>query len=178
MGGISVNLLLLAFLIDVSEDIIENEVTGGLLSEDEGLDEFLKLSRVIGCFTDDLDDDVVKGSLGVDIGDTDFAVLEVKFTDTFLDSLLMLDTSSMNANFMTYTSSDGNWGYFGFKTRNKLGALSIEELVCVSNHLEHRGFADLHEASLATCSRWCSTVRQSTIQPHPWTDRRCPTRFQ
>lgn len=87
-------MFLFAFLVDISEDIIENKVSGGLLGKDEGLAEFLELGRLVGGFTDDLDDDVVEGSLGVDVGDTDFAVLEVEFANTFLNSLLTLDKSS------------------------------------------------------------------------------------
>lgn len=64
------------------------------MGKDEGLAEFLELGRLVGGFTDDLDDDVVEGSLGVDVGDTDFAVLEVEFANTFLNSLLTLDKSS------------------------------------------------------------------------------------
>ena len=84
-------MFLLALFIDVSEDVVENEVSGRLLGKNEGLAEFLELSRLVGGFANDLDDDVVKRSLGVDVGDTDFAVLEVKFANTFLDSLLPLD---------------------------------------------------------------------------------------
>jgi hypothetical protein len=57
------------------------------LRKDEGLNEFLELGRFVGCFTDDLNDDVLEGGLGVNIGDTDFAVLEIEFTNTFLNSL-------------------------------------------------------------------------------------------
>jgi hypothetical protein len=97
LWGSCINLFLLAFLIDVSEDVIENKVSSGLLGKDEGLAEFLKLGRLVGGFTDDLDDNVVEGSLGVDVGDTDFAVLEVKFANTFLNSLKKLDEDLCHA---------------------------------------------------------------------------------
>jgi hypothetical protein len=96
LWGGGINRFILAFLIDVSEDVIENKISGGLLGKDEGLAEFLKLSGLVGGFADDLDDDVVEGSLGVDVGDTDFAVLEVEFSDTLLNSLYKLDNAFGN----------------------------------------------------------------------------------
>ena len=84
-------MFLSTFLVDIPEDVIENKVSGGLFGKDEGLAEFLELGRLVGGFTDNLDNDVIEGSLGVDVGDTDFAVLKVEFADTFLDSLLTLD---------------------------------------------------------------------------------------
>ena len=60
-------LLFLTFLVDVSEDVIENEVSGRLLGKNECLDEFLELGGFIGCFTDDLYDDVIEGGLGIDV---------------------------------------------------------------------------------------------------------------
>ena len=91
MWSSCINLFVFTFLIDIPENVIENKVSGGLLGKDEGLAEFLELGRLVGGFTDDLDDDVVEGSLGVDVGDTDFAVLEIEFANTFLNSLLTLD---------------------------------------------------------------------------------------
>jgi hypothetical protein len=86
-----VNRFLLTLLVYVSEDIVKNEVSGGLLGEDECLDKLLELGGFVGCFTDDLNDDVVVGSLGIDVRDADFAVLEVEFLNSLLNSLLMLD---------------------------------------------------------------------------------------
>jgi len=54
-----VNRLLLTLLIDVSEDVVEDEVSGRLLSKNEGLNKFLKLGGLVGGFTNDLDDDIV-----------------------------------------------------------------------------------------------------------------------
>jgi len=54
------------------------------------LDELLELSGLVGCFTDDLNDDVIVRSLGIDVGDADFAVLEIEFFDTLLNSLRLL----------------------------------------------------------------------------------------
>ena len=54
------------------------------------MDELLELSGLVGCFTDDLNDDVIVRSLGIDVGDADFAVLEIEFFDTLLNSLYLL----------------------------------------------------------------------------------------
>jgi hypothetical protein len=37
------------------------------LGKDKGLDELLEFGGFVGCFTDDLNDDVVIGSLGIDV---------------------------------------------------------------------------------------------------------------
>lgn len=63
------------------------------MGKDEGLAEFLELSGLVGGFADNLNDNVVERSLGVDVGDTDFTVLEVEFKDTFLDCLQLLKQS-------------------------------------------------------------------------------------
>jgi len=86
-----INGLLLAFLIYVSEDIVKNEISGRLLGEDECLDKLLEFGGFVGCFTDDLNDDIVVGSLGIDVRDADFAVLEIEFFNSLLNSLLILD---------------------------------------------------------------------------------------
>jgi len=79
---------LLTFLLNVSEDVVENEVSGWLFSQDESLTKLLELSRFVGCFTDNLDDDAILGSLRIDIRNADFAVLEIKVTDALLNSLV------------------------------------------------------------------------------------------
>ena len=84
-----VNRLLLTLLVYVSEDIIENEVSGWLLGKDKRLNELLEFGGFVGCFTDDLNDDVVVGSLGIDIRDPDFAVLEIEFFNPLLNSLFL-----------------------------------------------------------------------------------------
>jgi hypothetical protein len=61
------------------------------LCKDKGLDEFLEFGGLVGCFTDDLYDDVIEGGLGIDVRNADFAVLEIQFFDTLLDSLQLLD---------------------------------------------------------------------------------------
>lgn len=65
-----------------------------MLSKDEGLDELLELGRLVGGFADNLDDDVIEGSLGIDVRDADLAVLEVELADAFLDGLWLLETTS------------------------------------------------------------------------------------
>lgn len=83
----SLNNLFLGLLIDVAEDIVEDEVSGWLLGEDEGLDELLQLGRLVGGLANDLDDDGLIGTLGVDVRDADLAVLELKRLDALLDGL-------------------------------------------------------------------------------------------
>ena len=61
------------------------------MGKDKGLDKLLELGRFIGGFTDDLNNDVVVGCLGIDVRNADLAVLEVEFFDTLLDSLCLLD---------------------------------------------------------------------------------------
>jgi len=85
----SSNRFFFAFLLNVTEDVVKNEVSGGLLSQDEGLTELLELGGFGRCFTDDLNDDAVLGSLGVDIRDTDLAILEVEVADALLNSLFL-----------------------------------------------------------------------------------------
>lgn len=103
-----------------------------MLGKDKGLDKLLQLGRFIGGFTDDLNNDVVVGCLGIDVRNADLAVLEVEFFDTLLDSLCLLDLNLGVKSLQTYTSADGNWSYLSLKTRNELGALPIEELYLLS----------------------------------------------
>lgn len=83
----SLDNLLLGLLVDVAEDIVEDEVSGGLLGEDESLDELLQLGRLVGGLANNLDDDGLIGTLGVDVRDADLAVLELERLDTLLDGL-------------------------------------------------------------------------------------------
>jgi hypothetical protein len=85
--GNSLDDFLLGLLIDVAEDVVEDEVSGGLLSKDESLDELLQLGRLVRGLANDLDDDGLVRALGVDVRNADFAVLEVERLDTLLDGL-------------------------------------------------------------------------------------------
>jgi hypothetical protein len=98
------------------------------------LDEFLEFGGLVGCFTDDLYDDVIEGGLGIDVRNADFAVLEIQFFDTLLDSLQLLDCTFPGGKLLTYTSTDRNGSYLSFKTRDELGSLAIEELDAISQH--------------------------------------------
>jgi hypothetical protein len=82
-----VNQFLLALVIYISENIIQDEVSGRLLGKNESLDKFLELGRFVGRFSDDLNDDVIVGCLGIDVGNADFAVLKIEFFDALLYSL-------------------------------------------------------------------------------------------
>lgn len=79
--------LFLGLLIDVPQNIVEDKVARGLLSQNKGLDKLLGLSRLVGGLTDDLNDNILEGRLRVDVGDADLAVVEVELLDALLDSL-------------------------------------------------------------------------------------------
>lgn len=57
------------------------------MCEDESLYKFFRLAAFVREFADDLNNDVIVGGLCIDIGDTDFSVLEIELFDTLLDSL-------------------------------------------------------------------------------------------
>jgi hypothetical protein len=73
--------LLLGLLGKITEDVVQYEVTVGLLGEDECLGETLVGVALIGDLADDLNDNVGLGALGVDVGDANLGVLEVLFLD-------------------------------------------------------------------------------------------------
>ena len=79
--------VLIGFLTDVSEYVIENKVASRLLSKYERLHKFLEFGGFVGRLPNDLDDNIVVRGLRVDIGDADFAVLKVEILDTLLDGL-------------------------------------------------------------------------------------------
>jgi len=78
---------LLFLLSNVTEDVVEHKVPIRLASEDEGLSEFAVGEGFVGDFTNHLDDDVLVGSLGVDVGDANLAVLELELLDAVVDGL-------------------------------------------------------------------------------------------
>lgn len=82
--------LFLAFLADISEYVIEDEVACRLLGKDEGLHKLFEFRRFVGRLSDDLDDNVVVRGLRVDIRDANFAVLEVEIPNTLLNGLKKL----------------------------------------------------------------------------------------
>lgn len=73
---------------DVAEDVVEDEVTICLTSENESLGELLVWLRLVRDLTDDLDDDVGVGGLRVDIGYTNLAISKVEVLDVLVDSLV------------------------------------------------------------------------------------------
>jgi hypothetical protein len=77
-----------SLVVNVSQDIVEDKVTRGLLSENKGLDELLGLTSLVGSLANNLNDNVFEGSLGVNVGYSNLAVLEVEGLDAFLDGLL------------------------------------------------------------------------------------------
>ena len=80
-------MLLVVLLLNVSQDVVEDEVARRLLGENEGLNKLLGNGALGRGLTDDLDDDVFVGGLGVNVGDANFAVLELEGLDAILDTL-------------------------------------------------------------------------------------------
>jgi hypothetical protein len=93
IGGCGLLLLVLillhGFVGKVAEDVVEDEVAVGLLGENKSLNEALVGLALVGDLTNDLDDDVGIGALGVDVGDADLGVLEVELLDALVDGLCM-----------------------------------------------------------------------------------------
>lgn len=142
LGGRGSGLLLslvsfrVIFLVDVSQHVVENKVSGGLLGEDESLDEFSGLGSLVGGLADDLNDNALVGSLGIDVGDADLAVLEVECLDTLLDGLcarrglvwLLVCGNVILTGKGAYLTANGDIGDLGLLSVNKLRALAVEEL--------------------------------------------------
>ena len=80
-------LLVLILLLDVSEDVIEYEITIGLFCKYEGLSEFALRLGLVRDLANDLDDNVAPRTLRVDVGDTNFAILDVEVLDLLADGL-------------------------------------------------------------------------------------------
>jgi hypothetical protein len=87
--------LLLGLLSKVTEDVVQYEVTVGLLSEDECLCETLVGVALVGDLADDLNDNVGLGALGVDVGDANLGVFEVVELDALVDCLLLSVSSRL-----------------------------------------------------------------------------------
>ena len=87
LGLLVVVLCRILLFDDVTENVVENEVTVCLTGENKGLGEFLVRLRLVGDFTDDLNDNVGVGSLRVDIGYANLAISEVEVLDVLIDRL-------------------------------------------------------------------------------------------
>jgi len=66
------------FLLNVSENVVQDEESAWLSGKDESL-------------SDDLNNDVFLGALGIDVGDANLAFLEIKSSNTLLNLLLRLE---------------------------------------------------------------------------------------
>ena len=89
--GESIGIIGLTFLIDVTEDVVQDKVTSGLLGEDEGLNKLLGLlTSAVRDLANDLDNNAVGRSLRVNVGDPDLAVLVVELLDALLDGLMLI----------------------------------------------------------------------------------------
>jgi hypothetical protein len=85
-GGLSSDLLL--FINHVTEDVVENIVTIGLLSENKGLHELAGGLGLVGDLANNRDQDVVERGLRVDVQDAHLALLEVQLLNLIVDSLV------------------------------------------------------------------------------------------
>jgi hypothetical protein len=89
-GGIILEILLLLRLLGkVAEDVVEDEVAIRLLGEDECLGKALMGMTLVRDLANYLDDNIGLRTLGIDIGDADFGVLEIEELDALVDSLLL-----------------------------------------------------------------------------------------
>jgi hypothetical protein len=85
-GGLSSDLLL--FINHVTEDVVENIVTIGLLGENKGLHELAGGLGLVGDLANNGDQDVVERGLRVDVQDAHLALLEVQLLNLIVDSLV------------------------------------------------------------------------------------------
>jgi hypothetical protein len=79
--------ILILFIKKITEDIVENEVTVWLFGKDKGLNELSVWCRFVRDFSDDLYDDILEGSLRIDIEYPNFAVLDVESLYSVADCL-------------------------------------------------------------------------------------------
>ena len=88
VGGGELIVFVVDLLLQEPEHVVEHIVAAGLLSEEEGLGEFVVGSAFVGHLAENLNDDsAVEGRLAVDVRDEDLAVVEVKLGDAGLDLL-------------------------------------------------------------------------------------------
>lgn len=134
---------LIFFLNQVTEDIVQNVVAVGLLGQDEGLDELARRLRLVGDLTDDGDQDVVEGSLGVNVQDANLALLEVKLLDLVVDSLRFDSSQLVLYSYgiiiwrnRTHLGTNGDRNGLSLSTEDQLGTSRVEEmeLVRVATH--------------------------------------------
>jgi len=86
-GSLSLLNDLILFLHQITEDVVQHVVAVRLLSQNKGLDELARGLRLVGDLTDDGNQDVIKGRLGVNVENADLAVLEVELLDLIVDGL-------------------------------------------------------------------------------------------
>lgn len=78
LGRLNIGFLLVFLIIEPSQNIVEDVVSGFLSGEDESLNEFFRLGALVRSFAYDLNDNVlVAGRLRVYVGDADFNLLKI-----------------------------------------------------------------------------------------------------
>lgn len=97
-GDLRLHLLLLVLLddlsldlrvvLEVTENVVQDVETLGLLGQEEGLDELLGRAAPVGHLSEDLDhDSSVQRGLAVDVADQDLAVLEIQSKNLGVNAL-------------------------------------------------------------------------------------------
>ena len=121
---------LLSLVSQVAEDIVKHIVTVRLLSQNKGLNEFARRLRLVGNLADNRDKDVVKRGLGINVQDTDLAVLEVKLLEFFVDSLvteLVTGSFILDPYKVAYLGANSNWNSISLGSKDKLRAARVKE---------------------------------------------------
>ena len=86
--GLLIFALLDRLFLQEAEDVVENEVAVGLLSQEEGLHKLPPGFALVGHLANDLDDDAtVRRGLGIDRMDEHLAILEANRRDLVMDFL-------------------------------------------------------------------------------------------
>lgn len=85
--------------------------------------------RLVRNFTDNLDDNIGVGSLGVNIGDTDFAVLELEVLDALVDCLSESVMPPGSLYQCPYLLTHADRDLVSLVAKDKLRSLVVEELI-------------------------------------------------
>ena len=114
---------------NVAEDVVKNKVTICLTGKNESLGELLVGLRLVRDLTNDLDDDVGVGGLGVDVGYTNFAISEVEVLDVLVDSLVIVSVHVTGYTWQdTYFLANAYCDLVGLIAENELRSLVVEKL--------------------------------------------------
>ena len=119
-------LLLLVFIENVAEDVVEDEVAGLLRGEDEGLGELAVRGGLVRNLAKDLKQDVVAGVLSVDVGDANLGVLVLELLDAFTDGLAKSALYQYKRGDVTYLRALAHRNLLLLQAGNELRLLGVE----------------------------------------------------